>query len=772
MSSSNVFHSVRRRQAKLGSSKERRRLLLESLEGRRLLAANGGDESPGPAPPAPYVFDIPGTGDPAVTRAVVADAQLQIWDEINNELLDQIPLDCVTEITINGSIDPDNLIVDFSGGQFGVPFLYNGAEPTSEPGDQLTLINGTTEQVIHEFADQSSGQVDLIGTDLTQTITYTGLEPILDNLLAANRSFIYSNNSETIDFSDDAVPGDDFNRIDSTAAESVTFLNPTNSIAIFSSGGQDIINLETLDSLSAFPTLIVNGGDAVDEIRLRSLNASTTATLGGDAGSDLITIGSAVGSLDPILGVVNVNGNDQDVAADTSDSVTALATTVTVNVTTGDQLVIDDSGQAVANAYDVTSTTVQRTGSPVINYATIESLQLLTGTGGDTVSISSTAASGFANVTSGDGDDQIDVLATGDGSILTIDAGADVDAIAVTLTGANSLTRITSGNGLDDVIVTNTGTQSGLAVDNGADDDLVTVLATGDQSVSRFDLGAGADVANIRGSGNQSVMGLSGDGDVDTINISSNANGTRIDPDGNLSGNLDAILGQIEVDGGGQTSPPTVADSVTAKGNAVAVNLDSGDALNISDQSSVTNNTYTLDTTQFQRVGSPTIAYAGIQLLSIETGGGNDSLTITNTNAATSTTVSTLAGDDTVTIATTGANSLLVLDTGVDNDSVSVVGTGDRSVSRVITRSGDDDVDVTTTGLASGLDINSGTEVDVVTLSTTGMQSVTAIRLGAGEDVVNVRGTGAQSFTDVFAGSDNDTLNISSDADGDRIDTN
>lgn len=770
MSTSKIFNASRRHQRKSGLSKDRRRLLLESLEGRRLLAAEIGNESPNPGQPAPYIFNITDTGSANETRAVVADAQLQIWDDVNEVLLDQIPLECVTEITINGASNPDNLIVDFSGGPFGVPFLFNGAEPTTEPGDQLTLINGVTEQVNHQLTDQSSGQVDLIGSSLSQTIQYTGLEPIVDNLLATDRSFSFLGGAETIDFSDDLTPGDDINQIDSTAGEIVTFLNPTNSLTISTGSGQDIVNLDALDSLSAFPTLNVNGGDEVDDIRLRSLNTAITATINGGAGSDVITIGSSTGLLDPILGTVNVNGDDQDIAAGTTDSVTALATTVTVNVTTGDQLIIDDSGQVAGDTYDLASTTVQRTGLPVIHYATTESLQLLTGAGGDTVNIVGTAAVGDAGVNSGDGDDVIDVVSTGDGSILTIDTGADQDSVTVNMTGTASLTRVTTGDGLDDLRVDATGNQAGLAIDAAAGDDLLTMMTTGIQSVTRIDMGAGTDVGNVRGTGDQSVMRMDGSGGLDTINVSSNANGTRLDSDGDLSGILDGVLGAIEIDGGGLVTPPFVTESVSAKGTTVTVNVDSGDELNLSDQASVTDNTYTLDTTQFQRAGLPAIAYAGIQILNVETGGGNDSFAITATNASTATSVSNMAGDDSVSITTTGADSLLVLDTGVDNDSVVAAGTGDRSVTRLITRSGDDDIGIVTTGNSSGLDIVSGTEVDVLTLISTGMQSVTAIRLGSGDDVGNMRGIGALSFTDVFAGSGNDTLNISSDADGDRID--
>ena len=237
----------------------RRRMLVETLECRRLLAADDGGA--GTDDPAPYLFQIEESGEPNQIRIVVEEESLQVWDEVAQSLLDQIPLECVSEITVAGSLDPDELIVDFQGGDFTVPINYDGSDPTTGSGDSLTLINGETESVTHQLQDFASGEIIAAGTTLNQSISYTGLEPINDALVAANRLFIFLGGAESIQFSDDAIANnDDFNLIDSTASESIRFRNPTNSLLIDSADVIVICTVGEWDLMSSFPSMTIDAG--------------------------------------------------------------------------------------------------------------------------------------------------------------------------------------------------------------------------------------------------------------------------------------------------------------------------------------------------------------------------------------------------------------------------------------------------------------------------------------------------------------------------------
>jgi Ca2+-binding RTX toxin-like protein len=97
--------------------------------------------------------------------------------------------------------------------------------------------------------------------------------------------------------------------------------------------------------------LTLNAGAFDDAAAVQSTLAATPVTLKMGAGRDTVTVGSAGGSLDPILGGVSVDGQaDVDV------------------------LTINDGGDADFNFYTVTATNVTRLGGPPLAYAGTESL--------------------------------------------------------------------------------------------------------------------------------------------------------------------------------------------------------------------------------------------------------------------------------------------------------------------------------------------------------------------------------------------------------------
>ncbi|MEL6812285.1 MAG: hypothetical protein AAFP76_13225, partial [Bacteroidota bacterium] len=172
-----------------------------------------------------------------------------------------VPIASVTgEIQINTQDGDDILTVDFDGGDFGNAITYNGGDQTAIPGDIL-VFNGTGSyaSVNHTFVNENDGSVDITGNS---TITYTGLEPIIDNLDAVDRIFTFTGGAETITLD---AGGTLDNQIDSTLGESVDFNNPTASLTINAGTGNDIINIEGVgDSFDA--NLTVNGDDDDDDI--------------------------------------------------------------------------------------------------------------------------------------------------------------------------------------------------------------------------------------------------------------------------------------------------------------------------------------------------------------------------------------------------------------------------------------------------------------------------------------------------------------------------
>lgn len=147
-------------------------------------------------------------------------------------------------ITVNAAAGNDNLAVDASMVATGNPIFFNGGNPTSgPPGDSLSLAGpGAFGNIVHTLSNAADGTVNIDG----YIVTYTGLEPVTDNLSAATRSFTFNGGSETIALADSGTPGQTI--ISSTLGESVTFVNPTTSLTVNPGSGVDTVNVTGLGS--------------------------------------------------------------------------------------------------------------------------------------------------------------------------------------------------------------------------------------------------------------------------------------------------------------------------------------------------------------------------------------------------------------------------------------------------------------------------------------------------------------------------------------------
>jgi len=155
----------------------------------------------------------------------------------------------------------DSLTIDFGGGNLTVPIDYRGGTQNTSPvGDTLALAGGATfADATFNFTDSTSGSIAISGN---QTITYTGLEPIHSTIDATNVTLNYGSTGETITV---GASGSQ-TQTTSTAGETVTFKNPSGTLAINAGGGDDTIDITGLGSGFA-ADLIIDGqtgsGDAI-----------------------------------------------------------------------------------------------------------------------------------------------------------------------------------------------------------------------------------------------------------------------------------------------------------------------------------------------------------------------------------------------------------------------------------------------------------------------------------------------------------------------------
>jgi VCBS repeat-containing protein len=241
---------------------------------------------------------VAGTAGPDAISVVKNGSNLEVY--VNAVLTLVAPLSGTTPLTLIGGDDDDTFTVDIQAIPAGGIVVTGGGNSMTPPGDTLVLTNSgaAPTSVAHSFTNASDGSVNIDG----KTITYTGLEPVTDNLDVVNRTFTFTHvNPETISLTLDG--GGPALFIDSTEGESVSFPVPTGSLTINASPN-DILTVST-------PVTIAGG----------------TITLA--AGT--VTVNSAVSATSTAVNATTANIN-----APITGTVTGTATTV--NVGTGAQI--------------------------------------------------------------------------------------------------------------------------------------------------------------------------------------------------------------------------------------------------------------------------------------------------------------------------------------------------------------------------------------------------------------------------------------------------
>ncbi|QDT88852.1 LamG-like jellyroll fold domain-containing protein [Gimesia algae] len=213
-------------------------------------------------------------------------------------ILDTVVLTDITSITFYGLDGDDVLVLNQPDDGFANPsggiFFHGGSQNNdgnylnnTSGGDTLVLDYANpleadeADSVAYVFtpdsvpAEGEDGNITIMFNSLlpmgspsdgSTTITFTGLEPIIDNLLATNRDFDFTDAVETISLSDDIGLVDHYSFIDSDASESVLFLNPSNSLTIRTNSagtaaGVDTILVESIDSQFKASLSILAGDD-------------------------------------------------------------------------------------------------------------------------------------------------------------------------------------------------------------------------------------------------------------------------------------------------------------------------------------------------------------------------------------------------------------------------------------------------------------------------------------------------------------------------------
>ncbi|HMB73956.1 MAG TPA: LamG-like jellyroll fold domain-containing protein, partial [Gammaproteobacteria bacterium] len=347
-------------------------------------------------------------------RLVRNGAELEGY--LNGALVFVRVFDEVSNLAIVGSTDDDTLIVDLSGGaavpETGIEFTGGGPADN----DTLVLTGGGAESIVYTPFDAHSGTVSLDG----RLITYSELEPVIDDVDAEERVFVFGSGADAIAVS----VGESRTTLTSPSSESVDFANPTGTLTIRAGEGDDTIVVT--GSPADFELLIdAGGGDdtVISEFPVASVvtgtNAADRIEIEESAGVLTIEVNEAVSTLS---GVSRLKIN----ALDGDDQVTLRDITVDVSVDAG-------AGDDVVNGSDV-----RVVGLTLIGNAGDD--RLYGGDGADTL----LGGPGRDVLIGNDGDD---LLAGGDGNDRIY--GGDGDDVLI---GGAGYDRLRGGPGHDTLI--------------------------------------------------------------------------------------------------------------------------------------------------------------------------------------------------------------------------------------------------------------------------------------------------------------------------------
>lgn len=285
-----------------------------------------------------------------------------------------------------------------------------------------------------------------------------------------------------------------------------------------------------------FEMLNFTSGSGSDTLTIESTHTGETHVETG-LGDDEVLVGASGGLLDPITGLLTVTDSEGK-----------------------DRITMNDAGDTDFNFGDLTANTLSGLGlADVIQYSGYETTMLLLGTNNDTLNITS-IHEGTTRIETGAGIDDVHV-----GNLMP-EAGG-------TLNGIMGLLQVIGGEDGDQLNIDHSGEATPQAAR--LTEDRLTGLGLPEaieyEKLSQLHIGVGAgdDTFNVQGTSAHTKLRLN-DGN-DRLFISSLADyGTDDPPPAELTGDLNAINGPLELNTGKGSHRLMVSDSQAITGDASA----------------------------------------------------------------------------------------------------------------------------------------------------------------------------------------------------------
>ena len=468
--------------------------------------------------------------------------------------------------------------------------------------------------------------------------------------------------------------------------------------AINGGGGTDTLQITAFTGAQANVGTGAANGAALTGIANIVLTNGTTNGAGGGAqnltitGANNYAITNSGGGAATLLGLgTGATTSYTSTAANVVDTVTITAAGQTVNVGAGNDTVnatVATAQRSTITMGDGAGDTLAITDAGISTFTTgaraqatdtvIQGVETITLTGASTLNLTKDAA----------------IAITAANAATTLNVSGAGNATVTNTTGANLLTLAGTSNFVIDTVLTGglTSTATGTVAVTALGDATQTITAASATAINAGTLGAAsAKTLTIDGTGNFTVTALPANNNV-TINLAATHTGTTAITTGANAFTLGTLAGN----GATTVDATTLAGQLTIGANSTGAftvnNL-------IANGGNVVFNTIT-NTASATVNGTDALAHT------VTTGAGNDTVTITNVAGDGVQTVSTNAGNDTINLTgTTGANVILG---GAGNDTL----TGGTAV---------DNFRYATTATAVGA---AGANVDRITNLLTGADTI------------------------------------------------
>ena len=511
----------------------------------------------------------------------ISGGNLQIVETANpSHVLAQQSAAGTDNVQVTGQVDvADTLTVDNSNGN---PIPAGGLSYDGGAGignDTLISQGGNFTSVVSSPTGAHSGTLTYsAGATVVASITYSNLAPISDVNFATNFTINATNGDETINVvTGPSVGGfqtDQVNDGGSGTFELVNFANKTN-VTVDAVDGVDTITVNIPTIATGLSRLIIEGGPTDgDTVSLQVTPAGLTTNWVGDAQANVnLGLGNTVAALAGSINLENPNDYNTIVINDQND-VTGRTVTLSSFAPNPEDSELDAdeygkiSGLAPADInyeYDDTTSVTINAGTNADEFdvqATGVTTTINAGPGGDKIVVSSAAPFYTGNLSAIAGTLNLN-LGTGTGLDQTIWISDYTETVTPNTNVVVTNSAITGFAGPTNATPINYSASAGST--NG-------LVLVGSNTL--------ADTFNVQSTNGlfwNSIFTYGGD---DIVNVSStaptrNAN-TTVDPQGTLTGDLNGILGTLNIDTGA---------------NATAA----GDTVNVSDFGSPLSRTYQLD---------------------------------------------------------------------------------------------------------------------------------------------------------------------------------